>query len=235
MKRGYSEFDQQALVSEIQLIDWESVFISSASTCNMFKSFYSKISSIIDKHIPVKQLSRRELKLKSKPWISDALQKSIQIKNNNYYKKYLKTKSTYYHAKFKLYRNKLNNLLNISKKQYYNKYFFQNINDGKRIWIGVKQIVKFKAQTSQRLFKIVDNNAEITEPKLFADAFNNYSANIGKKLENEIQIAPNSPMVYLNNPICNSSFIFPATCSEIETEICQLKSGKSVRPSSIPV
>ena len=30
----------------------------------MFKSFYSKISSIINKHIPVKQLSRREIKLK---------------------------------------------------------------------------------------------------------------------------------------------------------------------------
>ena len=74
-KRGYSEFDQQALVSEIQLLDWESVFISSASPCNMFKSFYSKISSIIDKQIPVKQLSRRELKLKSKPWISDASMK----------------------------------------------------------------------------------------------------------------------------------------------------------------
>ena len=200
----------------------------------MFKSFYSKISSILDKQIPVKQLSRRELKLKSKPWISDALWKSIQIKNN-YYKKYLQTKSTYYHTKFKLYRNKLNHLLKIGKKQYCNKYFFQNINDSNRIWIGIKQIVKFKAQTSQRLFKIVDNNAEITEPKLFADAFNNYFANIGKKLENEIPIAPNSPMVYLNNPICNSSFIFPATCGEIETEISQLKSGRSVRPSSITV
>ena len=56
-----------------------------------------------------------------------------------------------------------------------------------------------------------------------------------KKLENEIPSAPNSPMVYLNNPTCNSVFIFPATCSEIETEICQLKTGKSVGPSSIPV
>ena len=89
----------------------------------MFKSFYSKIPSIINKHIPVKQLSRREIKLKSKPWISKALRKSIQIKNN-YYKKYLKTKFTYYHTKFKLYRNKLNRLLKISKKQYYNEYFF---------------------------------------------------------------------------------------------------------------
>ena len=101
--------------------------------------------------------------------------------------------------------------------------FFQNL------------IVKFKAQTSQRLIKIVDNNAEITEPKLVADAFNNYFANIGKKLENEISSAPNSPVVYLNNSTCNSFFIFPVTCSEIETEISQLKSGKSVGPSSIPV
>ena len=113
-KRDYSKLDQQVLVNEIQSIDWESDFVSSANPCNMFKSFYSKISSIIDKHILVKQLSRRELKLKSKPWISNALRKSIQIKNN-YYRKYLKTKSTYYHAKFKLYRNKLIHLLKISK------------------------------------------------------------------------------------------------------------------------
>ena len=174
------------------------------------------------------------MKLKSKPWISNALRKSIQIKNS-YYKKYLKTKSTYYHTKFKLYRNKLNHLLKISKKQYYNKYFFQNIKDGKRIWMGIKQIVKFKPQTSQRLIKIVDNNFEITEPKLVADAFNNYFANIGKKLENEIPSAPKSPMVFLNNPICNSFYIFPTTCSEIETKISQLKTGKSVGTSSILV
>ena len=235
-KRDYSKFDQQALISEIQLVDWETTFVPNDSACNMFKSFYSKISSIIKKHIPVKQLhvSRREIKLKSKPWISKALRKSIQIKNN-YYKKYLKTKSTYYHTKFKLYRNKLNHLLKISKKQYYNEYFFQNIKDGKRIWKGIKQIVKFKPLTSQRLIKIVDNNLEITEPKLVANAFNNYLANIGKNLESEIPSVSNSPMEYLNNPVCNSLYIFPVTCSEIETEICRLKTGKFVGPFSIPI
>lgn len=96
-KRDYSKFDQQALISEIQLLDWETIFVPNDSACNMFKSFHSKISSIIKKHIPVKELSRREIKLKSKPWISKALLKSIQIKNN-YYKKYLNTKSTYYHT-----------------------------------------------------------------------------------------------------------------------------------------
>ena len=74
--------------------------------------------------------------------------------------------------------------------------------------MGIKQIVKFKPKTSQKLIKIVDNNAEITKPKLVTDTFNNYFANIDTKLENEISSAPNSPMVYLNNPICNSFFYF---------------------------
>jgi len=47
--------------------------------------------------------------------------------------------------------------------------------------MGIKRKVKFKPQTSQRLSEIVDNNAEITEPKLFVDAFNKNFANIGKK------------------------------------------------------
>ena len=102
--------------------------------------------------------------------------------------------------------------------------------------MAIKQIVIFKPPTSQRLIKIVDNDNEITEPKLVAGAFNNYFANIGKKLENEIPSAPNSPMAYLNNSTCNSFFLFfPATCSEIETEVSLLKTGRSVGPSSILV
>ena len=75
--RDHSKFDQQALISEIQLIDWETIFVPNDSACNMFKSFYSKISGIINKHIPVKKLFRREIKLKSKPWISKALRTKV--------------------------------------------------------------------------------------------------------------------------------------------------------------
>ena len=46
----------------------------------MFSSFYSKVCSIVDRHIPIKQLSRKEIDLKSKPWIIPALKKSFQVK-----------------------------------------------------------------------------------------------------------------------------------------------------------
>ena len=131
-RRDYSTFNQQALISEIQSIDWQQVFTTDSNPSSMFSSFYSKVSSIIDRHIPVKQLSRKELKLKSKPWITPALRKSLQVKNN-LYKKFIKSKSIYYHSKFKVYRNKLNHLLRISKMQYYNQYFYDNISDGKKI------------------------------------------------------------------------------------------------------
>ena len=174
-KRDYSTLDKQALVDEIQSLDWQMIF---GSSCNpdpslMFQSFYSVVSNIIDRHIPVKQLSRRELKLKSKPWITLGIKKSIQIKNN-LYKKFIKTKSTYYHSKFKIYRNKINHLLRISKKAYYNQYFLDHIKDGKKVWNGIKQIIHHKPRTGQKILKLVDNNKEIIDPKQIADTFNTF-------------------------------------------------------------
>ena len=55
--------------------------------------------------------------MKSKPWITTVLRVTINIKNL-LFKKYMTTKSTYYHTKFKLYRNKLNHLLKVSKNNY---------------------------------------------------------------------------------------------------------------------
>ena len=150
-KRDYSTFDQQALISELQSINWQVSFIDHNPSA-MFNSFYKEISSIIDRHVPIKQLSRKELKVRSKAWITPAMRKSIQIKNN-LYKKYIKSKSTHYHIRFKLYRNKINHLLKMSKKRYHNRYFLDNITDGKKIWKGIKQIVHFKPNTNKKTCK----------------------------------------------------------------------------------
>ena len=47
---------------------------------SMFKSFHNLLTNVKDKHIPVKELGRNEIKLKSKPWITSALTKSLQKK-----------------------------------------------------------------------------------------------------------------------------------------------------------
>ena len=123
-KRDFTNFHESAFIEECQSVKWEEIV--PPSSCRdpnyLFDSLYTKLSEIIDTHAPVKQISRRELKLRSKPWITSAIRRSILIKNK-LYKKFLKTRSSYYHSKFKYYRNKLNHLIKNKQKKYYNEYF----------------------------------------------------------------------------------------------------------------
>ena len=168
----------------------------------MFDTFYSKISEFIDIHIPLKQLSKKESQFKTKPWITSAIRTSIKIKNK-FYKKFLKTKSSYYQTKFKVYRNKLNHLIKISKRKYYNNdYFSIHLNDGKRIWKGMKQIIRTTSQERQALSKVVLNDIEITDPTSIANTFNNYFANIGSDLASAIPSVINSAYKWMSPLKC---------------------------------
>lgn len=146
------------------------------------------------------------------------MRKSIYIPNN-LYKQFIKTRSTYIHTKFKLYRNKLNHLFKISKKQYYNSYFFDNIHDSKKIWKGVKQIVHFKPPTSAKHIELRVNDRKLASPVEVANVFNTYFSSIGNDLTKSIPIVEKTPREYLHNPVCDSFLIiYPTTMDEIENE-----------------
>ena len=124
-KRDYTKLDTNALLEDIRLINWEEVLSPNCDPTTMFEAFHDTISNVINKHIPIRQLSKRELKVKAKPWITPAIIKSIRVKNK-LYKQFLKTNSNYYHSKYKFYRNRLNYLIKLSKRKYYSDYFLNN-------------------------------------------------------------------------------------------------------------
>ena len=114
-KRDISKFNETDLVNEVQAVDWKEVLGSHGFEPSlMLDSFYAKVSSIIDKHIPIKELSKKEGQIQSKPWITSGIRKSIHKKNVICYQRYLKTKSQQNYLKFKKYRNKINHLIRIS-------------------------------------------------------------------------------------------------------------------------
>ena len=89
-------------------------------------------------------MNKKEIKTLSKPWITPAIQKSIVIKNF-YFRKSSKSNNPTYYCKFKRYRNKLNHLIKISKKRYYNNFFIVNTKNIKNIWKGIRSIINLKA------------------------------------------------------------------------------------------
>lgn len=59
-KKDYSNVNHLTLISELQSIDWHSIFTSDPDPSDMFCSFYSTLSDIVDKHIALKQLYLRK-------------------------------------------------------------------------------------------------------------------------------------------------------------------------------
>ena len=64
----------------------------------------------------------------------------------------------------------------------------------------MKEIVRIKSKISQKIMKTVQNNVKLTDPKLVANAFNNYFANIGVHLARSIPIS-----IYILSDLSNSS------------------------------
>ena len=81
-KRDYSKFNESALIAEVQSIDWHTQLLPhDQNPSDLFELFYSKITEVVDRHVPIKQLSRREIKTRSKPWVTKGIRNSIKVKN----------------------------------------------------------------------------------------------------------------------------------------------------------
>ena len=132
-KRDFSLYNEAAVFDGLREINWQVQFSQHDDVNEIFDSFLNNITPIIDKHIPLVKLSRKEAKFKSKPWITKGIKKSIQIKNM-LFKKYLKGRNKEIYSKYKIYRNKLKHLILISKRKHYEDYFAKNVKNAKQIW-----------------------------------------------------------------------------------------------------
>ena len=61
----------------------------------MFETFQNKFLSITDNNAPIITLSRKESKLRQKPWLTKGILESIRIKNQ-LYKKCIKKKDNFW-------------------------------------------------------------------------------------------------------------------------------------------
>ena len=80
----------------------------------------------------LKKLNKKELKILTKPWITQGLQNSIN-NNNNLYSNSVKCKNRklkeFYSNNYKIYRNLLSTLFKRAKEKYFIKFFNENRKD----------------------------------------------------------------------------------------------------------
>ena len=81
-------------------------------------------NSVLDKHAPMRLMSRKEKRLTDKPWITKGMLTSIKTKSR-FYRKYFKNKidhsNNFKREIYKKYLNKLTHIKNLAKRTYYEK------------------------------------------------------------------------------------------------------------------
>ena len=235
--RDFRYFNIDSFKKDLQEINWN--FATENNDIDLgFETFFRLFNKTLDRYAPIKKPTKKEEKIKSKPWITKCIQKSISIRDK-LYKEMIKEKNVLTkvlkHEFFKKYQNQIINLLRVSKQTHYNKYFEENKNNCRAIWIGVNQVIcpkgkkKLNSPTS-----LIDEGKTIANPKNIAEHFNKFFIKIDTNIQNKISPTKKYYTDYLLNPSKETSLITPTTDDEISHIISGLNIRKSTGPNSLP-
>lgn len=163
--------------------------------------------------------------IKKKTWITSGLIKSIK-RRDELYKKWQRDKENRTLLEdFKIYRNKLNNLIKQTKNAYYIDKINLNKKDPKQLWNTVNEVYN-KSKKNIDIKEIKTENGIVTmDKKTIANSFVNFFSNIGIKLASKI----NKPEQFIENKkeVANSIFLVETNESEIKKIIQNLKKHKA--------
>ena len=138
---------QSKFLSELNNCNWNDVYQSSNPNI-AYDNFLYKYNNIYNLSFPIKKITRKQAKLISKPWISKGLLTSIQNKSK-LYKKFLHNPSEINNQQYKQYKNKLNYLLKIAKKRYYDFKLEGAKGNLKKTWKLLNQIISRKGMKTK--------------------------------------------------------------------------------------
>lgn len=184
------------------------------------------INHIVDKWVPLKKPSKRKLKLRQKPWLTNGIIKSIKNKQK-LFKAYISDPlNQVKKSKYKKHSNLLNNLIKNSKKDYLTSQFEINKSNLKITWRLIGSIIKrnTKAQVSPSM--IVHNNTEYTKKGDIANKLNEFFSSIGCDLASKIEDTGDDATSFIHNVPSSSFTLHPVTTTEIKQRLDSLNTKK---------
>jgi hypothetical protein len=88
--RDFSKYSEKRFIQDVSKINWNlGIADTNKNVDNKFSNFYNKLNEIINKHAPLRPISKRRLKQMNKPWITSGIRKSIKVKNQLFHSGYI--------------------------------------------------------------------------------------------------------------------------------------------------
>ena len=143
-KRDTKNFDRENFFLDLLSIDWNEVLKLELQDPNIsFCEYYTTINALIDKYMPLRKMTRKEVKLLFKPWIKRDILNAMKERDDIRYKlNHTKdqSKKSDLEKKYKTLKNKIIDDTRKNKKKYFQEFFAKNANDIKNTWKGIRNL-----------------------------------------------------------------------------------------------
>lgn len=225
--RDHSSIYFDKFISEIANFDWNCQPIHEINTavesfCNTIDQLYCKCFPLKTKFLSAKRLGN--------PWITSGLLTSIREKSKLYklFKRGVVSKYFY-----NTYRNKVNELVRVAKRNYFSNSFDRFRNNSKKTWKLLRDLSGTNKIRKPIKSVIVDDET-ITDESSIAEHFADYFSTVATNIENDIPQSNNDPLRHIHTNINQSFFMFPVDSVELCNIVSSLK-NTSYGKYSIPV
>jgi hypothetical protein len=156
------------------------------------------------------------------PWLSVGIKKSI-ITKNKLYNKQLKRHTPANVTAYKTFRNKLNHLIRLKQRQYYQDQLEQNKTNLRKSWSIINTVINRNKKARLKTESLNINGVKSSDPAEIANFFNHYFTNVGLALDKKIPKPTTDPLSYIPSQNINSIFLNPCSKDEITQIITKLK------------
>ena len=186
VKRSFNEENPRKFNETLSKTSWPS-FFNGEDPNESYNGFINEYSRIFETCFPLKVIKGKQMYKYRSPWLTPGLLKSIR-KKNRLYKNLIKSPNISRELQYKAYKNKLNHLIRIAKRTYYDNKFESAKKDLRLTWKLLNEVInKHKSKSFLPLsFKSEGREREITDPTEIAGRFCEYFTDIGPNLASAI-------------------------------------------------
>ena len=229
-KRDTKNFNENNFLDDLKDPALLQNILNAHNTNSAFEICHSKFLIALEKHAPMKYLSKKEIKTRRKPWITSDICASIKSKRA-LFRKFKNQKLAGHvtdniYLQYKASRDHINTLKRKSKRNFYKEYFTKNINNSKKTWKGINQLLN-RSRNNLKPVCLEGTDGITSDPRKVANKFNQYFVNVADDLTKKITNKNTKFQDYLKNPNRSSLFLKETTPDEVNRIISDLNANKS--------
>ena len=188
--RDWKALDPIRLSESFKKIDWNKILsLEKNDPDYSFCRFFDKLTILIDSHVPLKKMSKKQRNSLSKPWMTNEIRKSIRTRDSllkKFKKEKRPNKKTELYNEYRFLRNRIVSQIRQSKLDHYRKFFNDNMKNSKRIWNGIREIISLKSKNKANRLSLDIDGHLISDQKEIAESLNNFFAQIADNIKSKL-------------------------------------------------